>query len=140
MADDMYDKLGPKLNEVGQEAMEIVGGGSDGLYIYAEVEEGSVFAAVFMDEGDAVRYYDPSEDLFDLIGEAWEAAEPSQAKRWVVMEYEVHGTKFDTHFKYREELNPKDYATDRRRVALAARYGDKPVIYPPIPDYMRGAN
>lgn len=136
MTDDMFDKIGPMLGAVGVEAAMIVGGDPDGLYIYAEDEDGSVFASVFMDEGEAVRYYDPTQELFDLIGDVWDAGDPDEAKRWVVMEYEVRGGKFDVRFQYREELDPDDYVADRREAALKKRYGDKPVIYPPIPEYL----
>lgn len=135
MVDDRFEKIGPMLGAVGAEAAMIVGGDPEGLYIYAEDEDGSVFASVFMDEGKAVRYYDPTHELFGLIGKVWDAGDPDEAKRWVVMEYEVRDGKFDTQFKYREELDPDDYVVDRRRAALKARYGDKPVIYPPIPGH-----
>jgi len=136
MTDDEFDRIGPMLGAIGLEAATIVGGDPDGLYIYAEDEEGSVFASVFLDEGDAVRYYDPTDKLFDLIGDVWDAGDPDESKRWIVMEYEVHGTSFETHFKFREELNPEDYASDRRDFAVEARFGDKPVIYPPMPEYL----
>jgi hypothetical protein len=138
MSEDKFERLGPMLSEVGAEAAVIAGGKTDGLYLYAEVEEGSVAASVFVDEGDIVRYYDPTQELFNLIREAWEESEPDEAKRWIVMEYEVRGTTFDVKVRYREELDPEDYVMDRRRAALKARYGDKPVIYPPMPEHMRG--
>ena len=128
------------FSRVGEEAAAIAGGKTDGLFLYAEVEEGSVVASVFMDEGDVVRYYDPTQELFKLIRQAWDASELDEAKRWVVMEYAVRGTKFDASFKYRSELVRGDYVTDRRRAVLIARYGDKPVIYPPMPENMRSGS
>lgn len=136
MAEDKFDRLGPILNEVGAEGAAIVGGNPDGLYIYAEPDGGAVFAAVFKDEGNAVRYYDPTDELFDLISDAWEMENLDEAKRWAVMEYEIVGTKFDVKFSYPEELDPNDYSSDRREAALRKRYGDKPVIYPPMPEDM----
>lgn len=134
---DILDKLGPMLAEVGKEAAVIVGGDPDGLYFYAEVEEGgAVFASVFMDEKEAVRYYDPTHELLDLIVEAWEMSSPKERKRWIVMEYQVVGTKFDVTVRYKEEIDPDSFVTDRRRAALKARYGDKKIIYPPIPEEM----
>lgn len=136
MAEDKLDKLGPLLNEVGAEGAAIVGGNPDGLYIYAEPDEGAVFAAVFKDDGDAVRYYDPTHELSNLIIEAWELENSDESKRWAVMEYEISGKTFDVQFTYAEELDPNDYSSDRREAALKKRYGDKPVIYPPMPDDM----
>lgn len=136
MTDDVYDKIGPLLAEIGREGARIVGGKTDGLYIYIEVEDSSVYGAVFTDEGAAVRYYDPSSELCDIVREAWETTDRKKARRWIVMEYEVKGTKFDAQFRYKEELNPDDYSSDRRQVALEKRYGDKPIIYPPIPEHL----
>lgn len=133
MPDDKYDTLSPILSEIGGEGAAIVGDDLDGLYIYAESDGGSIYAAVFKEDDEVVRYFDPTHELFELIREAWETENADEAKRWAVMEYEVQGTKFDVQFKYSEELDPKDYATDRRRAALKKRYGDKPVVYPPMP-------
>lgn len=135
MANDELAELGPMMNDIGVEGTEIMGGDPDGLYIYAEVSGGSVFAALFKDEGGAVRYFDPTDRLADLIRDAWELGDPDETKRWIVIEYEVLGTKFEASYTYSEEIDPKDYATDRRRAALKKRYGDKPVIYPPIPEH-----
>ncbi|HEX7853036.1 MAG TPA: hypothetical protein VF503_05005 [Sphingobium sp.] len=138
MTEDRLDKSGSLLSAIGQEGATIVGGNPDGLYIYAETEDGSVFGAVFRNEGDVVRYYDPSLVMFDLIGDLWDLDD--EDKQWLVMEYEINGTKFDVHFTFPDEVDPEDYATDRRRVALKKRYGDKPVIYPPMPDSFRGGS
>ena len=131
MAEDKFEKLGPLLGDIGNEIASIVGGDPDGAYLYAEAGDGWVFASVFKDEGEAVRYFSPSSDLTDLILEAWESEEPK--KRWAVMEYEVNGINFDTHFKFPEEIDPRKHASERRPGALEARYGDKPIIYPPMP-------
>lgn len=128
------EKLGPLVNEIGAVAAEMVGGDPDGLYIFAELTPGRIHAGVFKDEGRSVRYYDPTEELTDLILEAWEM-ESAKRMRWTVMEYEVRGTEFDVKLIYPEELNPAEDLTDRRRAGLKRRYGDKPVIYPPMPEH-----
>ncbi|BCA60610.1 hypothetical protein [Sphingomonas sp. HMP6] len=130
---DKFDKLGPIFDEIGHELGRIVGGDPDKTYLYAELQEGVVGAGVFKDEGNSVRYFDPSRPLIDLLIEAWEVEEPG--KRWEVIEYAVVGKEFDAVFKFPEELNPDEYEDERRDVALHARYGDKPVIYPPMPEH-----
>ena len=135
MTESKLEKLGPLMNEIGAEAAEVVGGDPDGLYIFAEVESGTIFSAVFKDEGKSVRYYDPTDALEELIYEAWELESANGSMRWTVMEYEVRGTKFDVKLIYPEELNPEEDAADRRRAGLKRRYGDKPVIYPPMPEH-----
>jgi hypothetical protein len=134
MADDKYDILGPLYGDMGGELAEIVGGNPDGIYLYAEAGDGWVSASVFKDDGKVVRYFRPNLDLCDLIMEAWGVEEPD--KRWAVMEYTVTGTTFDAKFKFPDEIDPAETEVDRRPVALKARYGDKPIIYPPAPPGM----
>lgn len=137
MAEERLDHFGAIMSAIRGEGAAIVGGDPAGLYIYGEVEGGVVFAAVFKDEGDAVRYFRFTHELADLLRDAWEAESEDEAKRWTVIEYEVRGTNFDVQFTYSEELNPEEDSTDRREAALQKRYGEKPVIYPPIPERFR---
>ena len=123
------------MNEIGVEGTQIVGGDPDGLYIFAEFDEGVVDAGVFKDEGDAVRYFDPTDLLFDLLSEAWEIESPDSNRRWAVMHYEVRGTAFHVELIYPEELDPNEDMVDRRRAALKKRYGGKPIIYSPVPEH-----
>jgi hypothetical protein len=129
---DKYDILGPLYADIGGELAKIVGGDPNGTFLYAEVGDGWVFASVFKDEGQVVRYFDPSPQLSELLLETWETEEPD--KRWAVMEYEIKGTKFDAQFLFPDEIDPKVHASERRPIVLKRRYGDKPVIYPPIPE------
>lgn len=131
MPNDKFDKLGPLFANIGSEVAKIVGGDPDGAYLYVEAGDGWYGASVFKDEGEIVRYFDPSSKLDDLIYEAWLTEEP--AKRWVVMEYEVEGANFDARFKFPDEVDVESFDEDRREIALKNRYGDKPVIYPPMP-------
>jgi hypothetical protein len=74
--------------------------------------------------------------LGELIYKAWLAEE--EDKRWSVMEYEINGTAFDADFKFPEEVQVRVYdEDDRRDIALKRRFGDKPVIYPPLPDWAK---
>lgn len=130
---DKYDHLGPIFDQIGREMGSIGGGDPDKTYLYAEVQEGHIAASVFKDDGSSVRYFDPSRLLMDLLMEAWETEEPN--KRWRVIEYEVVGKRFHAVFKFPDEVDPEEYWSERRAVALRARYGDKPVIYPPIPEH-----
>jgi hypothetical protein len=135
MANEKYDKLGPLYAEIGGEVAQIVGGDPDGAYLYAEAGQGWYGASVYKDEGPAVRYFDPSDELSDLIYEAWLAEDPD--KRWSVMEFEISGTKFDAQFKYPDEVNVESFAADdRREIALRKHYGEKPVVYPPLPPHL----
>ena len=131
MTTDKFDKLGPLYGDIGGELADIVGGDPDGAYLYAEAGDGWIGAGVFKDEGESLRYFDPSASLCDLLLEAWRAEDPD--KRWVVMEYEVKGTHFDAKFQFSDQVDPDESEMSRRPRALERRFGDKPVIYPPVP-------
>lgn len=134
MVEDRLDKFGPMLADIGGLAATLVGGDPDGLYLYVEVGDRWISTSVFKDEGTVVRYHNGSSELGDLIYDFWKAEAPN--KRWVVMEYEVNGTKFDAQFRYPEEVDVESFDEDRREIALRKRYGHKPVIYPPLPPHL----
>lgn len=132
MVADKYDLLGPALAKVGELAVHIVGGRPDGVYLYVEIGDGWVGPSLFKDEGNAVRYFDSVDSgICDLLFNAWYLEEPD--KRWSAMHYTVDGGKFDASFEFGEL---EDDIHDRRERILHARYGDKPIIYPPMPDYL----
>lgn len=134
MAGDKFDSLGPIYAAIGEECAAIVGGKLDGLYLYAEAGEGYSGGGIFMDEGKVVRYYRPTSELCDLVLQAWEAEEPEQ--RWELMEYEIKGASFDAKLIYPDEIDHELSISELRDFFLQRRFGDKPVIYPPIPDDM----
>ncbi len=115
--------------------MSIVGGKPDGVYLYVEAGEGWVGPSLYKDEGSEVRYFDPGDsDLDDALFDAWHIEQPD--KRWSVMHYVIEGGKFDTKFEFGELRRPGESDDDRRERVLHARYGGKPIIYPPLPGDM----
>jgi hypothetical protein len=135
VADNKYEILGPIYAAIGEEAAAIVGGNSDGLYLYAEAGDGYSGGGIFMDEGEVVRYFRPSSKLCDLILQAWEAE--GTGEKWELMEYEIKGTSFDAKLVYPDQIDHELSISELRETFLQRRFGDKPVIYPPIPDHMR---
>ena len=120
------------MNEIGQELADIAGGNPEGVYLYVEIGQGWVSPNVFKDDGKSVLWLDFDDaELDDLLFEAWRL-EP-EGKRWSVMEYEIRGGKFEVSFKYPEEVDVESMDPDNREKALHARYGDKPIVYPPPP-------
>lgn len=134
MVRDKHDLLGPIYAAIGEECAAIVGGDPDGLYLYGEAGEGYSGGGIFMDEGKVIRYYDPSSELCDLLLQAWKAERPGQ--KWELMEYEIKGTSFDAKLIYPDEIDHDLSISELREVFLQRRFGDKPVIYPPISDDM----
>ena len=129
------EEHGPLYSRIGGEIAHIVGGEFNEAFLYAEVGDGWVGAGVFKDERSAVRYFDPSSALCDMLLEAWKTSEP--AKRWAVVEYSIIGSKFDAQFLFPDQIDPEESEYERRPRALKRRFGDKPVIYPPMPSVDR---
>lgn len=122
------------MNDIGHELSRIVGGDPNGIFLYVEIGEGWVRPSVFKDEGDVVRWYDPKDDyLSDLLFEAWYLEPDGPNMRWSVLEYAIVDGKFRVSMKYPEEVNVDIVDSERRQTALRARFGDKPVVYPPPP-------
>lgn len=135
MAKDKLDILSHLFNQIGVELVDIVGGDPDGIFLYVEIGEGWISPNVFKDEGNQIRYLDDNETLSDLLWEAWYAeSDEGGVKRWSIMEYEIKQGKVDISFRFPDEVNVETISMDRRQTALRARFGDKPVVYPPIPE------
>jgi len=131
MEKDRLDLLGSLLSGVGSVLANIADGDPEGVFLYVEIGDGWISSNIFKDEGELVRWLEPSDsELIDLLYEGWHL-EP-KGKRWSVMEYDVKDGKFAVSFKYPEEVDVESMDHDRREDALVARYGDKPVIYPPL--------
>ncbi|KEZ19648.1 hypothetical protein CP98_01753 [Sphingobium yanoikuyae] len=134
MGSDKLEKLGPLMNEIEQELAETVGGDPNGVFLYVEIGEGWVDISIFKDEGKIVRWYDSQRtNLADLLWEAWYLEPDDPNMRWSVLEYEVRDRKFHVSLKYPEEVNVEIVDDERRETVLRARFGDKPVVYPPPP-------
>lgn len=134
MPEDKLDLLGPIMNDIGHELAHIVGGDPDGIFLYAEIGDGWVRPSIFKDEGDLVRWYDPKDAyLSNILFKAWYLEPEAPNMRWSVLEYAIVDKKFHVSMKYPEEVNVDKIDPERRRKALRARFGDKPVIYPPPP-------
>ncbi|WHO41093.1 hypothetical protein PMI04_003710 [Sphingobium sp. AP49] len=134
MEKDKLAILGPLFNEVGVELVHIVGGDPDGIFLYVEVGDRWISPNVFKDEGRQIRNLDSNRVLSDLLWKAWHAeSEEGGIKRWSIMEYEIKDGKFDVSFRYPDEVDVEVIDDERRQAALRARFGDKPVVYPPPP-------
>jgi len=130
--EDKFNAIGPLLSEMGQEISDTVGGDPNGVFFYVEVGEGWASPSIFKDEGDVVRFYYPLDPaLSEIVFDIW-YAEADETKRWSVMEYVVNDGKFHASFKYPEDVDVTEPDSDRRDAALQARFGDKPVVYPPM--------
>ena len=131
VATDKLNALGPALARVGEDVYSSIGGRPDGIYLYVEIGDGWVGPSLFQDEGNRVVYYSGSDELADLLMEAW-YLEPAD-KRWTAMHYMIENGNFDATFEFDDLDGSGESISDRRERILRARYGDKPVVYPPLP-------
>lgn len=126
------EKMAKILATIGQHLAEITETEPEGTYLYAEAEGDWQEASIFKEDGENVAYWRPDGELFDAIDRLWQAADGD--KKWLVMEYFVAEGRFDADFLYPDQLDPEETSYDRRERALEKRFGDKPVIYPPMED------
>lgn len=52
------------------------------------------------------------------------------------MEYEINGGSFSAHRIYPDQIDHELSISELCDVYLERRFGDKPVVYPPLPDHM----
>lgn len=134
MPENQYEKLGPLLSSIGEKVTAELGGDPNGIYLYVEVGDRWISVNVFRDEGDVVRNYPSDPELTDLLWGLWGVESNDIKLSWSVMEYEIRDGKFHTHFTYPDQIDVESFEVDRRGIALKKRFGNKPIIYPPMPN------
>lgn len=131
MQPDKLDMMAQLQNEVGQAILRQAEGLSSDLWLLAEAGDGWVGEALFKIGADTLEWLDGSSDLGDSIMALWEAEDPD--KKWVAMEYEIHGTDFKIHYWYEGELPRDELGFEPREELIRRRFGNLRVIYPPWP-------
>lgn len=123
------------LNEIGQLLADATGHPLAGVLLYAQVEDNMVGPATFIERGNHVEYSRTGDSLTYPLLDLWEEEEPG--KRWAEMEYLLRNGKFTVTFAYPDEINSDedfDVHFARRDRIVKRHFGDKPIIYPPMPD------
>jgi hypothetical protein len=121
-------EMGPMLAEIGQLIADILDEhGPEGAFMYAEAGDMWQEVAIFKDLGNQVIYRDPSHALIDAIQDLWESADDD--KKWAVLFYTISDGKLEAQFAFPDDNDPAEGSYERRKRALAERYGDKPVDY-----------
>lgn len=121
------------LNKIGELLAEDTEYPLDGTLLYAELDRNMVAPSIFKNRGNHVLYRWPDLDrLGDALLDLWEAEAPD--KRWTEIEYVIRGDTFDVAFTYSEEIDPEEDRFDRRKRIVARYFGDKPIVYSPMPD------
>jgi hypothetical protein len=120
------------LNEIGQLLAEDTAYPLDGTLLHAELDRNYVAPSIFKDLGDHILYRTPDLDtLGDALLDLWEAQ--GSKLRWREIEYVVRGDQFEAQFTYPDAIDPEDDPLERRRRIVKKHFGDKPIVYPPMP-------
>lgn len=121
------------LARIGQALANMVDGDPNGAFAYVEVREMWMAPSAFHDEGNRVVYLRTSIEFDEAVEALWYTKEAGL--RWEAMHYEIVDGQFSVEFDYPDQLDPDESCDDRRERALKARYGDKPIYYPPPEDW-----
>jgi hypothetical protein len=125
----MTEKENKLLILIGQKLTSIVNESSNNIYIYAEVREMFMSAGIYKDDGNRVVYYTPEFSFSEAVEDLWYARDLE--KRWGALRYEIINGQFSVEFDYPDQFHPDEDEDVREERALKARYGDKPIYYPP---------
>jgi hypothetical protein len=126
------EDTGNMLNAIGQHVADIIGKVPHDVYVFIDAGDQWQGGAIFENVEGRVICHGPSIALIEEIERLWEAAEPD--KKWSIIHYDIKDGQFDAKFLYTADLEHHPFEYDYRQDALDARYGDKPVIYPPMDD------
>ena len=126
------EEMGKLLNQIGQQVANFLGRVPDDVFVFIEAADQMSGGAIFENLPDQVIYHELGNETHDTILELWDAAPPD--KKWSMLLYDIKDGSFDAKFLYTDDLEDEWDSLDYREDALRARYGDKPVIYPPMYD------
>ncbi len=124
------NEMGDLLNEIGQHVANDLGKFPEDVFVFIDAGDQWCGGAIFENLEDKVIYHDFSNEMGEVILRLWEAAEPD--KKWSILLFDIKNGQFDAEFLYTADLEHHPFEYDYRQDALDARYGDKPVIYPPM--------
>ena len=123
------------LNEIGQLLADETEHPLAGILLYAQVATNVVGTDIFIESGNHVEYSCTGDSLTYPLLDLWEEEEPS--KRWAEMEYLLRNGKFTVTFTYPDGIDRDedfDAFAARRESIVKRHFGDKPIVYPPMPD------
>lgn len=126
------DAFEESLQAIGRAVVEVTGGETEGVFLYAEAKPGMLSPSLFVDRGSYVECLVTNEALSEALFDSWHASE--EGKEWAALWYTIDEGAFDARFQYPDELSEEEWIDDRRDRILSEKYGDKPIRYPPPPE------
>lgn len=126
------DAASPLLESIGKLIREETKQNEYRVLLCAEVEEGALSVALFVERGNHIDYVGPSWDKnYDILFDLWYL---QAANRWSEIEYLLERDTFKVRFAYAEEFDPEEESFDRRDRTVQRYFGEKPIVYPPWDD------
>lgn len=121
------EEIGAIYSDMGYVISEDIKDSKGDIFLYAEAQPGVISASIFIDVGDRIVYREASDELFDMIRDAWEGLE--EKKRWSTLSYTISGKRFSADFQFPEEIDQKESQDERRDRILREKYGQTPIDF-----------
>lgn len=122
------------LNEIGQLLAEDREYPLAGTLLFARVDLNMVNPSIFKDRGNEIVYCHPDlHGLGDALLDLWD--EQTGKDRWREIHYLVRDGRFEVTYVYPEDLDDEEDWDNRRDKVVSSYFGEKPVRYPPLPDF-----
>ena len=119
--------------QIGQQALTVVGGSVQKLLLYAEVEDGVISADIFYQppKDNVVHFRFAPEALRNVINEFWErGAVKIKPRSWAALRFIVGSDgRFTTDLTYPDQFNAKEVLSDRRPRVVAEIFPGSKVNY-----------
>lgn len=129
MAETESEKL---LAEIGALLMEDSEYPLEPTLLYAQLDNNVIGESIVKELGNQLLFRWPvNERLPDALLELWEAQDGQG--RWSELEYVLRDDQFEVAYFYPEEIDPQENVIERRERALRRHFGEKPIVYPPLP-------
>ncbi|WP_294292502.1 hypothetical protein [uncultured Sphingomonas sp.] len=120
------------LGEIGRLLMEDGGYPSEPTLLYAQLNYNMIGESIFKELGNQLLFRWPvNERLAYALLELWEAQDGQD--RWSELEYVLRDGQFEVAYFYPDEIDPQENVIERRERALRRYFGEKPIVYPPLP-------
>lgn len=120
------------LNEIGELLTEDRDYPSEPTLLYAQLDHNMTGQSIFKELGNQILFRWPlNERLTYALLELWEARDGQD--RWSELEYVLRDGQFEVAYFYPDEIDPREDVIERRERALRRHFGEKPIVYPPLP-------
>jgi hypothetical protein len=126
------EEMGDALNTIAQLVADVLGKTPDDVFVFIEAGDQWYGGAIFENLEDEVLYHEFEEGLGDIVLPLWETAAPD--KKWSLLLIDIKDGRFDAEFVYTADMTHHPFEHEYRQDAVVKRYGEKPVIYPPMDD------